>query len=276
MTTDNPPMVSALEWYGERASSLASALNGMALADAMGQSNRIEAILVELSLDAGRRAAACIAHRTPASTGEVTEETVERAMKAFIKSLTSQVSEWTVDYDEGETLIIEPSGQEYFALNYPIRAAITAAPASRPSEAEPGVREAALAPGLEAAAKWHDAEAERIRVLALDSDEPGRMHDAQDNHISHAAAIRALSASPLTEEQPVAGVTDEMIRVFLDRSLKPEEISGADRQARISELLRWFKRLYEGSANPKWLHSHAAELAYFIATLPRSTTGGAK
>lgn len=51
--------VKALEWYGECASSLASALNGASVGDALnsGSSNKVEAILVELSLDAGRRAA---------------------------------------------------------------------------------------------------------------------------------------------------------------------------------------------------------------------------
>jgi hypothetical protein len=56
-----------------------------------------------------------------------------------------------------------------------------------PQKGEAGVRD-----GIEIAAQWHEAEAERIRLLALDSDEPHRFHEAQDDHLSHAALIRAL------------------------------------------------------------------------------------
>lgn len=51
----------AVKWYGERASSIASVLGSMSVADGMSMNaNRIEAILTELSLDAGRRAAVVV------------------------------------------------------------------------------------------------------------------------------------------------------------------------------------------------------------------------
>lgn len=55
---------------------------------------------------------------------------------------------------------------------------------------------------------------------------------------------------------------------LLAKTLKPEEI-GADpvtQHKRIQELLHWFIRLADGNANPKWLHGHSFELAYYIAT----------
>lgn len=54
--------------------------------------------------------------------------------------------------------------------------------------------------GLEVAAKWHEAEAERIRLLALDSDYPRRFHEAQDDHLSHASAIRSLVSREVDHE----------------------------------------------------------------------------
>lgn len=55
-------LVEALRWYGERASSLASRLNGLAVADMSPKDfTYIEALLTEISLDAGRRAAALLA-----------------------------------------------------------------------------------------------------------------------------------------------------------------------------------------------------------------------
>lgn len=80
-------------------------------------------------------------HRTAPSTGEVTEEMVGRAMKAFINSLFDQDPHWTEDHDEGETLITEPSGRHYFALDFPIeaalRSALAAAPVASGAEAAP-------------------------------------------------------------------------------------------------------------------------------------------
>jgi hypothetical protein len=59
--------------------------------------------------------------------------------------------------------------------------------------AEP-TRAEVLTPGLEEAARWHEAEAERIRLIALEADDPHRYHEAQDDHLSHAAFIRSLSS----------------------------------------------------------------------------------
>lgn len=55
---------------------------------------------------------------------------------------------------------------------------------------------------------------------------------------------------------------------FLNASLKPEEISGAEREDRLRELLAWFDRFLDGNANPKWFRSHAYELCYVLATMP--------
>lgn len=51
--------------------------------------------------------------------------------------------------------------------------------------------------------------------------------------------------------------------------LKPEEITGSIeiKNARIEELVHWMARYGEGNANPKWLASHAAELAHYIAEI---------
>ena len=132
---------------------------------------------------------------------------------------------------------------------------------------KPGVR-GALTLGLEAAAKWHDAEAERIRVLALDSDEPRRMHDAQDDHISHAAAIRALSASPLTEEQPAAK---------FKRGDRVQKIKGSAWRGHVvgtySTSLTPEGYNVESENEPGSVQLYPAAA---LETLPRSTTGGAK
>lgn len=55
--------------------------------------------------------------------------------------------------------------------------------------------------------------------------------------------------------------------ILLANSLKPEEISGEQKEARAAELVHWFRRYYAGNANPKWLVQHAAELAYYVANL---------
>jgi len=132
---------------------------------------------------------------------------------------------------------------------------------------KPGVR-GALTLGLEAAAKWHDAEAERIRVLALDSDEPRRMHDAQDDHISHVAAIRALSASPLTEEQPAAK---------FKRGDRVQKIKGSAWRGHVvgtySTSLTPEGYNVESESEPGSVQLYPAAA---LETLPRSTTGGAK
>lgn len=64
------------------------------------------------------------------------------------------------------------------------------------------------------------------------------------------------------------GLTPEQIGGLLDAGLKPDEIGGEPgvQQERVSELLQWFARFMTGRANPKWLASHACELAYYIAS----------
>lgn len=51
--------------------------------------------------------------------------------------------------------------------------------------------------------------------------------------------------------------------------LKPEEITGDTdtKNNRVVELVNWMARYGEGHANPKWLASHAAELAHYVAEL---------
>lgn len=62
----------------------------------------------------------------------------------------------------------------------------------------------------------------------------------------------------------------EKLDALLTASLKPEEIAGPEREARARELVSWFARYTRGMANPKWLVSHACELAYYVATIPRA------
>ena len=63
------------------------------------------------------------------------------------------------------------------------------------------------------------------------------------------------------------GLSDANVGDLLGGTLKPEEISGAAevQHDRVRELMHWFARFKRGAANPKWLQSHAFELAYFIA-----------
>lgn len=66
------------------------------------------------------------------ATGAVPD--FDAALKAFIKSVREQDSEWTDDIDEGEVLLTSPSG-DYFAPYYPLLAALSAASPPKPSEA---------------------------------------------------------------------------------------------------------------------------------------------
>jgi len=65
------------------------------------------------------------------------------------------------------------------------------------------------------------------------------------------------------------GLGAEQIDALRTKSLKPEEIAGApDVQLdRVRELVRWFARLADGHANPKWIRGHAFELAYYVANM---------
>lgn len=67
---------------------------------------------------------------------------------------------------------------------------------------------------------------------------------------------------------PGFGLNEKEASVLLAASLKPEEISGdpVTQHERIGELVRWFVRLANGNANPKWTAAHAMELAYYLAT----------
>lgn len=68
-----------------------------------------------------------------------------------------------------------------------------------------------------------------------------------------------------TPEETMSEIREKLLKA----SLKPEEISGDTdtKNARVTELVRWMARYTEGHANPKWLASHAAELAYYVAEL---------
>jgi hypothetical protein len=73
--------------------------------------------------------------------------------------------------------------------------------------------------------------------------------------------------APETTPAPRA-LSNVDVGALLAHSLKPEEISGEQRELRVRELLRWFSRLTRQQANPKWLAPHAYELAYYVATSP--------
>lgn len=64
------------------------------------------------------------------------------------------------------------------------------------------------------------------------------------------------------------GMSDEALKLLLDKCLKPEEIAGdpALQLARVNELVHWFARLAAGHANSKWAVAHAFELAWYVAT----------
>lgn len=78
----------------------------------------------------------------------------------------------------------------------------------------------------------------------------------------------ALAAQGQGDGGPGFGLSDGDVAALRDAGLKPEEIAGdaVKQQARVSELVHWFARFLSGSANPKWITSHAMELAYYIAT----------
>jgi hypothetical protein len=77
-----------------------------------------------------------------------------------------------------------------------------------------------------------------------------------------------LPSSPAAERGDTRHLSNVDVDALLAHSLKPDEISGEERELRVRELLRWFSRLTRQQANPKWLESHAYELAYYIATSP--------
>jgi hypothetical protein len=77
-------------------------------------------------------------------------------------------------------------------------------------------------------------------------------------------AVEAVPSRATTPEQ-------EKIDALLAASLKPEEIAGPEREARARELVSWFARYTRGMANPKWVVSHACELAYYVATQDRAS-----
>lgn len=56
----------------------------------------------------------------------ITPDMVDRSGKALVKEIRNQDPEWAEDYDEGEYLIVSPSG-DYFAINVAARACLTAA-----------------------------------------------------------------------------------------------------------------------------------------------------
>lgn len=86
----------------------------------------------------------------------------------------------------------------------------------------------------------------------------------------------AKSRSPVVEDAELERrhLSDVDVDALLKHSLKPEEISGEQRELRIRELLRWFSRLAHDQANWKWTRAHAFELAYYIATSPPPNNSG--
>ncbi|KWF90343.1 hypothetical protein WL95_27320 [Burkholderia cepacia] len=92
------------------------------------------------------------------------------------------------------------------------------------------------------------------------------------------ALYRALKGDPQpaqadapaeARDEPAGyGLSSEQLAVLCSNGLKPEEIGGdaATQHDRVRELVHWFARFARGEANPKWAHSHAFELAYFVAS----------
>ena len=59
---------------------------------------------------------------------------------------------------------------------------------------------------------------------------------------------------------------EQKLLVLKDQCLKPELINGnkVEQIERVQELIHWFVRFADGKANPKWLKSHASELAFYL------------
>jgi hypothetical protein len=114
-----------------------------------------------------------------------------------------------------------------------------------------------------------EAEAKDSFVVAVRETKPGFLVEQMLCMEVPPDTIRTYLAAT---KPPLADVTvkapDDVVALLLSKGLKPEEIAvgSAAREARINELIYWFARYFKGSANPKWLASHAAELAYFIVT----------
>jgi len=72
------------------------------------------------------------------------------------------------------------------------------------------------------------------------------------------------------QPEPVANPSGTFAQCerLLKECLKAEEISGPERNTRLTELIHWFVRYADGNANGKWLRGHAFELAYAIASNP--------
>ena len=146
------------------------------------------------------------------------------------------------------------------------RTALAPSPeASKPVQADApsgaGEREDWHAPGLgEVHSSDHKAmiycEAEGADGEMIVSDELARQ------------VCAALSAQPAAGVQKPVAWPGVDVDALLKGCMKPEEIAGdaAIQHDRVRELLMWFVRLQTGKANPKWLHEHGTELAYFIAT----------
>ena len=83
-----------------------------------------------------------------------------------------------------------------------------------------------------------------------------------------ALAMAPKQEAPTQEQFHHYGLGAEQLQQLLDGGLKPEEISGAAdvQHDRVHELVWWFARLTQGSANAKLAVRHACELAYFVAT----------
>jgi hypothetical protein len=88
----------------------------------------------------------------------------------------------------------------------------------------------------------------------------------EDGHYSlcEISTSRIVATSRPAAPVEAKAVPDGDLQKLLEQCLKPDEIEDT-RQARVAELVRWFVRLAEGNANPKWLRGHAFELAYHAA-----------
>jgi len=126
------------------------------------------------------------------------------------------------------------------------------------------------------ACNWGMLDTSDLRAIlsappAAASDLIGHNDDLPSGWVRNADGSAQPAASQ--EAKPVAadqfGLSEQQISKLLQGGLKPEEIGGAPelQHERVRELLHWFLRLIDGYANPKWANRHAAELAYYIATM---------
>lgn len=76
-----------------------------------------------------------------------------------------------------------------------------------------------------------------------------------------------VGSAPRSQKDALGRSPSEIQNKLLPLCLKPNEITGdlSLREARVAELVHWFARLADGNANPRWLTTHAFELAHYTA-----------